>query len=432
MADGDPLVIGQNNSAQSRTLLERTSPTMPPVPDEAFRVANNAGIGIGVSCVRGGGIAATSLSGDFVAVAGNSFEGTGVVGFSGVNQPVPPVTPLAERRAGVFGTSVDRAGVVGESEANAGVRGDSANGVGVRGESRTLNGVEGRSRAASASGVYGQNDGGGFGVAGRTRGPASAVFGDNTSGGGVQGNSVTGFGVQGNSTSTHGVQGNSVNANGVQGNSQNGVGVLGQSFSTTVPTSAFDVRSAGVLGIGPTVTATSPGLAGTGAPGVLGRPADRNPVGNGVEGRSPRGWAGLFRNDVLVQGDFFVQGAKSAAVPHPDGSTRVLYSVESPESWFEDFGRAELREGRARVEIDPDFAALVKTEDDYHVFLTPEAETAGLFVSERTSSGFEVREQAGGSLPFSYRIVVRRRDVDAERLRTVDVPPPVPAEELLS
>jgi len=37
-----------------------------------------------------------------------------------------------------------------------------------------------------------------------------------------------------------------------------------------------------------------------------------------------------------------IGGPKSAAVPHPDGTLRRLYCVESPESWFEDFGnRAE-------------------------------------------------------------------------------------------
>ena len=41
----------------------------------------------------------------------------------------------------------------------------------------------------------------------------------------------------------------------------------------------------------------------------------------------------------------FGQNAKSAAVPHPDGSHRRLYCLEAPESLFEDFGRAHLRAG---------------------------------------------------------------------------------------
>ena len=100
-----------------------------------------------------------------------------------------------------------------------------------------------------------------------------------------------------------------------------------------------------------------------------------------------------------------------------------------------DFGRAELRDGSAKVALDADFAALVDT-DDYHVFLTPEGESVGLYVSARTSGTFEVREQAGGrsTLSFSYCIVARRRDVDHERLAVVEIPsiPELQAPELES
>jgi hypothetical protein len=59
---------------------------------------------------------------------------------------------------GVYGTTVNATGVWGHS----------AGGDGVYGASDNLNGVEGRSASATASGVYGQNDGTGFGVAGRS------------------------------------------------------------------------------------------------------------------------------------------------------------------------------------------------------------------------------------------------------------------------
>jgi len=53
--------------------------------------------------------------------------------------------------------------------------------------------------------------------------------------------------------------------------------------------------------------------------------------------------------------------AKSAAVLHPDGTHRRLYCVESPDSWFEDFGEAPLECGEATVTLDPDFAAVAET-----------------------------------------------------------------------
>jgi hypothetical protein len=133
-----------------------------------------------------------------------------------------------------------------------------------------------------------------------------------------------------------------------------------------------------------------------------------------------------MERDAFVRGDLTVLGFKSAAVRHPDGSYRALYAVESPENWFEDFGRAELVRGIARIEFPRDFADLARPGDDYHVFLSPEGNTQGLFVAARTESGFEVREQQGGtnSLPFSYRVVIRRPDVEPRRLALVDIPPP--------
>ncbi len=135
--------------------------------------------------------------------------------------------------------------------------------------------------------------------------------------------------------------------------------------------------------------------------------------------------AGFFQGPVLVQGSFTATGMKSAAVPHPDGSLRRLYCLESPQSWFEDFGEGELVAGRAEVKLDADFAAVINS-DSYHVFLTPEGDSRGLYVSGKGPAGFEVREQQGGatSLRFSYRVVAGRKDIVGPRLERVTIDPP--------
>jgi hypothetical protein len=143
-----------------------------------------------------------------------------------------------------------------------------------------------------------------------------------------------------------------------------------------------------------------------------------------------KGFAGFFGGEVRITGnlsvggDLTALGAISANVSHPDGSLRRMYALESPESWFEDMGRAEVVAGRARVELDNEFAAMVQT-NDYHVFLTPEGDTQGLFVSTRTPVAFEVREQQGGTsnFTFSYRVVAKRSDVEVERLQRIEPPP---------
>jgi hypothetical protein len=73
--------------------------------------------------------------------------------------------------------------------------------------------------------------------------------------------------------------------------------------------------------------------------------------------------------------------------------------------------------------LDRDFAAVVRT-DDYHVFLSPEGDSKGLYVSSRTRTGFQVREQdqGAGSVAFSYRLVARRKDVAVQRFQKIKLP----------
>ena len=207
----------------------------------------------------------------------------------------------------------------------------------------------------------------------------------------------------------------------------------------------FDPQGIGVHG-----ASNGSGVEGWGSPGVRGHTNSsfgvlgtaRGVNGVGVYGHSDSwtgvvgsthnpatNFAGYFWGPVGISGPLTVFGKKSAAVPHPDGSYRLLYAMESPESWFEDFGMARLVRGRARVRLDRHFAAVVRL-NEYHVFLTPEGDSRGLYVGRKTRQGFEVREQGGGSatLKFSYRVVARRKDVDAARFEKVTMPerPPVP------
>jgi hypothetical protein len=167
----------------------------------------------------------------------------------------------------------------------------------------------------------------------------------------------------------------------------------------------------------------------------------------GVLGRTgnPASQAGYFAGDVTITGNLTLNGMKSAAVPFPDGSRRLLYCMESPELWFEDFGTAKLKGGRSVVKLDADFAKVIKP--GYKVFLTPEGDCRGLFVRRKRATSFEVRELMGGksAIAFSYRIVGRRKDIKGHRrfakvdtrlrlpvprarpARRAKVPPPTPA-----
>ena len=85
-------------------------------------------------------------------------------------------------------------------------------------------------------------------------------------------------------------------------------------------------------------------------------------------------------------GNLTMEGTKSAVVP-VDGQQRLLYAIESPEVWFEDFGSGTLVNGVGTVMIDPLFAATVNLSD-YHVFVTPLGDCQGLYVTAKTAYRF--------------------------------------------
>ena len=238
---------------------------------------------------------------------------------------------------------------------------------------------------------------------------------------GMSGPLADGFGV--------GVQGRSGSGVGVEGESRSYVGVRGV-IGTTV---ASDANAIAVYGMNNSLyEGPSLGAGGFGVYGLSGRGhglvgATAISGGGAVVGATNSvagAYAALFYGPVIVSGSFTVFGAKSAAVPHPDGSRRLVYCVESPDSWFEDFGKGTLACGRAEVTIDPDFAAIVDLSD-YHVFITSYGITVPLYVMEKTATGFTVEAHDAPALAgsFSWRVVARRKDIEAKRLAPVTMPP---------
>ncbi len=298
---------------------------------------------------------------------------------------------VAELNFAIQGTSFGAQGVVGRSQKNSGVVGQ--NGVlgGFSGPADPA--VLGVAFASSGDGVSGVAMGNGHGVSGSTDGPTNAgVFGSGA------------FGVVGVCSGTN-------NAAVVGRSSGDSPGVWGQTSSAHWPgVEGFAVgTNNGVRGV-------SVGPGGGASNGVVGFSL----MGNGVVGiaMAPGSFGGIFLGGLTV-----ASGPKSAAVKHRDGSHRLFYSVESPESWFEDFGRARLVRGKAEVKLDANFASFVRV-DDYHVFLQSEGASNGLYVSGRSRAGFSVREHGGGSSTtgFSYRVVARRKDLKIKRFKPVRLP----------
>jgi hypothetical protein len=266
-------------------------------------------------------------------------------------------------------------------------------------------------------------------AAGRWYGVQAGVIVSGT----TPGAAVAGFG----SPISPGVLGSNLSGIGVQGVGDEGFGIFGQipSTSTANTIAIYAQNYSQYAGSGPGaggfgvygLCAKGHGLVGAtataGGAAVVG-------ATNGVAGA----YAAALYGPVIIGGALTVVGGpKSAAVPHPDGSLRRLYCLESPESWFEDFGTARLECGRVDVTIDPDFAAVVDMTD-YHVFLTAYDADHLLHVSRRTANGFAVEANAAFAAArgrtetdltgvFSWRVVARRKDIAVERLATVTIPP---------
>ena len=131
---------------------------------------------------------------------------------------------------------------------------------------------------------------------------------------------------------------------------------------------------------------------------------------------------------IIAGGHLICSGTKSAAVPLEDGRNVALYAVEAAENWFEDAGSGKLLNGGATVTLESTFAQTVNTGTEYHVFLTPEGDCEGLYVTNKTPTGFEVRELHGGhsNIAFDYRIMARRKGYEnvrlADKTKQLDLP----------
>ena len=312
--------------------------------------------------------------------------------------------------------------------------------------SATTAGVFGENTANSGTGVRGQAlAGGGFGVQGTG---FVGVAGNGTTGGiGMQGVApgyVSGIGVYGvggligtqgiigssssaaNSVGVYGQnKGTGSGASGVKGETTNGTGVAGYHNATSGAGQGVYAQTSSPGGFGVVGQSTAP--AGVGLLGYCAVPASGAIAFAGSA--SPGNYAAYFTGTVVVSGQLVVSNPsyKSGVLKHSvDGTDRLVYCMESPESWIEDFGEGKLVNGKAEVKLDPDFAAVVQM-DDYAVFLMPEGDCKGLFVTNKSAKGFSAQELQGGtsSLAFRYRVVAKPKvgaGVTLKRLEKFTMP----------
>jgi hypothetical protein len=316
---------------------------------------------------------------------------------------------------------------------------NSSDGTGLAGTGAST-GLYGAAAAVGGHGVYGTGTGNfSYGVIGVA---TYGVYGEGTS-----------YGVWGRSTSTAvraeatgGSYGlfatgstavyGSATTTGVYGYSTGSYGVYGWGGAYGVYGYCSSGSGYGVYGANVAASGASTGVYGTSASsagyGVYGGDTASAGTTFGVYGTvaSPNGWSGYFTtaagNGVYISvpagqaGLNVASGTKNAVVRTADGS-RLLYTEESTEVWFTDYGTGQLQDGRAIVRIDPRFAETVNLSQTYHVFLTPLGEEIVILnVAAKDPTSFTVVGKALDGKPatcsFDYRIVARRLGYENQRL----------------
>ena len=282
-------------------------------------------------------------------------------------------------------------GKVTEQSAHAGVDGDVVLG--------------GTNSSQSTTSVTNTAPIGGIGLVGK--GSFSGLYGEAVSTGfGIYGFSPSGFGIIAQSTDAVGLYALSSSQVGGYAISTSNIGMIGSSTSNV-----------GILGS----SGSSIGVQATSATGVALRANGPTELYGNVEiGDFETPGAPLY--NLNVTGDLRVNGQKSAIVRGADGDYRQFYCLESPESFFEDLGMATLDRGKVTVSLENEFKQFVAPKRGFYVFLTPLADTPGLYVSKLGDDSFEVREVGNGqsNIQFQYRVVCTRKDVPGKRLERVD------------
>ncbi len=117
-----------------------------------------------------------------------------------------------------------------------------------------------------------------------------------------------------------------------------------------------------------------------------------------------------------VYGNFSATGTKAATVETESYGARKLYAIEAADVRFSDEGLAQLRDGTARIDLDPVFVETI--EEPYIITVTPYG-NASLYVAEIGTDHFTVKVHDGdGQITCAWRLSARRKGYGDVRLES--------------
>lgn len=323
----------------------------------------------------------TNLSPTGIAIVGVAQNNHGIVGRTNVNtntNPNPPITAFVAN-GGVKGVDASTNPI----DLNAGVLGTSTHG----------DGVVGVTTYDSSKNMFGPQGVLGFDFS-PTRNANAAVNGIS-----YHNVAVTGLSLDPNG------------GPGVFGEDDGGLGVLG-----------FNGRPGGVSvfgfatsGNGGDFQSGDPAVAGLATVNFGGGPIIHAFGGNG--GTPKKVMVLDNAGDLTIAGNLQTGGMPMAIAPTSAGRKVITYAPQQSVRTVEDLGEAQLVGGRAVVGLEPTFASAIDSRRSYLVFITPQGDTNGLYVTQKTAAGFVVREHNGASnVLFDYRIVAQPYGAVAPRM----------------
>ena len=184
---------------------------------------------------------------------------------------------------------------------------------------------------------------------------------------------------------------------------------------------AINAKGTGVIGVGNNQTAN---VLTNGSGGAF--TGDSIGVYGYATGSGDNTWGGYFKNNsttayAYVGGrtgdtDYKINGTGTVAtiVKNTAGDRVNLYCPEAPEVLFQDYGEGQLINGKAHIELDPDFAKNVTINEKHplRVFIQLEDDCQGVYVTNKTKTGFDVIELNGGSsnAKFMWTVTANRAD----------------------
>ena len=398
-----------------------------------YGVNSTAPSGTGLTAANAMGVRgeATGAAGgaNTMGVLGNN---TGITGFAygvyGISN-----SPSGQ---GLFGINNDVSanpshGIQGQSAAiggGAGVRGYNTataiatgqNAYGVRGSSTAsptgtgfIIGVRGDESGATGTtyGVYGQSlSATGYGI-GATNTNASGTglvaIGNNA----AQASLVAGSGAA--------VAGSGIGTFSFARTLLSGVGLVAvgnnQTTAIITPTSGCGVSGVGtqygVMGFATSTISTNPANTSTnnGAAGSSGGYFEVQSAG------VAQTWAYVgVRDNGAVLRKIIGPGTVNTIVNDLQGNRVALSCPEAPENLFQDAGQGQLVNGHVHINIDPIFAhnIVVNAQHPLRVLIQAEGNCQGVYVSNKSQSGFDVDELNGGqsNIAFTYFIMANRAD----------------------